>query len=345
MSEEMNEDERREFLEELKRDFLSKRRKLSNAKYYSKKKETQNKATTSGQNNFLDTISPVGDEFFSSDHVPGKSFLSDQNLDIAHTDNIVESDDLESHVSLNSSNLNSQVGSEPSLDGSLLSETLITSDRDFIYPNSDISLKELALSLAILKYKHKFSDSALDDILNLIKILTPTPNNVPKTFKTLANLLYNNVYATQYQVCLNCNNVIEYSKDNICIKCTSSESAKFSIFDIKPQLEYILSNEKNLKQIKQANDKRKQIKSASGQIANALDGSLYSNIEASDEIIVSFNLNTDGAPLLKSKNFSLWPVLATIVELDQPTREKFDNIIVLGIWLHSSKPMINTYLF
>jgi hypothetical protein len=49
-------------------------------------------------------------------------------------------------------------------------------------------------------------------------------------------------------------------------------------------------------------------------------------------------INTDGAPLVESRNFSIWPVLATVVELNQSSREKFTNIINLGIWLHSSKP-------
>ncbi len=31
-------------------------------------------------------------------------------------------------------------------------------------------------------------------------------------------------------------------------------------------------------------------------------------------------------------------LLATVVELNQSSREKFTNIINLGIWLHSSKP-------
>ena len=50
------------------------------------------------------------------------------------------------------------------------------------------------------------------------------------------------------------------------------------------------------------------------------------------------NINTDGAPLLKSKSFSLWPVLGTIIEFNQSSREKFQNMIILSLWVHNSKP-------
>ena len=49
------------------------------------------------------------------------------------------------------------------------------------------------------------------------------------------------------------------------------------------------------------------------------------------EITISLNINTDGAPLVKSTRFAMWPISATIVELNQSSSESFPNVILLGL--------------
>ncbi len=76
-------------------------------------------------------------------------------------------------------------------------------------------------------------------------------------------------------------------------------------------------------------------------IYNALDGSVYTNFlknkrennerEVNSKFILSFNLNTDGAPIVKSRGYSMWPLIGTIVELGQTSREKFENIVTFGM--------------
>lgn len=56
---------------------------------------------------------------------------------------------------------------------------------EYLYEGSDISVNEFGVSLLSLKYKHKFSESAMDDILKLIKIVIPNPNKCPKTSSSL----------------------------------------------------------------------------------------------------------------------------------------------------------------
>jgi len=53
-------------------------------------------------------------------------------------------------------------------------------------------------------------------------------------------------------------------------------------------------------------------------------------------------LSADGAPLIKSRNHSLFPISGKVLELNQSCGEKFENILFFGIWLHNSKPT-NTF--
>jgi len=204
----------------------------------------------------------------------------------------------------------------------------------FIYKNSTTTIKDLAWSLLSFKYMHKLSDIALDDMLNLISLLLPE-NKLPKTSRKLLGCLDIENYAIDHVYCVKCKLISLDDSSKRCITC-ANELIKFSTYEIIPQLEKILSNESYLAQIKAANKTRDLNRTS---IIDALDGGIYSAVEKKEGILnVSLNINTDGAPLIKSRNHALWPVPSTILELNQSSREKIDNTIMCGMWLHNSKP-------
>jgi hypothetical protein len=210
----------------------------------------------------------------------------------------------------------------------------------FIYNDSNITLNEFAYSLMLIKFRHKLSEAAVDDILNLIKIIIPSPNNCPKTSSTLIKNIPNNVNVTDFLVCNNCKRYIPFTKMKTCESCSIGELIQFSTFDIIPQIQKIVSNEKYFDQIKTANSRiRKNQLVPPTEILSALDGKLISSLPPNKELYLSVDINSDGAPTIKSRQFSLWPVLGRLVELNQSSRDKFDNIIILGDWLHQSKPL------
>ncbi|CAF1040828.1 unnamed protein product [Brachionus calyciflorus] len=89
-------------------------------------------------------------------------------------------------------------------------------------------------------------------------------------------------------------------------------------FDIESQLNEILVKNENFEQIKETNRIARNKKTDI--ISNATDANLYQEMVKKisiDKLIVSFNFTTDGCPLVKSKNYSLWPLLGIILELDQ----------------------------
>lgn len=61
--------------------------------------------------------------------------------------------------------------------------------------------------------------------------------------------------------------------------------------------------------------------------------------------VINLSMNTDGAPMFKSSNSSLWPILAAIDNTLAKSRKQ--NIIMFGIWVgmkKSSKPDFNVFL-
>ena len=51
-----------------------------------------------------------------------------------------------------------------------------------------------------------------------------------------------------------------------------------------------------------------------------------------------------GAPLIKSKSFSMWPLMCFLVELPPQEGYKFDNILLTGLWYGKSKPNVPVFL-
>ena len=67
---------------------------------------------------------------------------------------------------------------------------------------------------------------------------------------------------------------------------------------------------------------------ATEELNGPMDGSVYQNFikKYEHDIVISLIVNTDGAPVAYSGNYLMWPVLATIIELDQNCPDKFTNM-------------------
>ena len=218
-----------------------------------------------------------------------------------------------------------------------------------LYNESNTSVKELGITLLSLKFKHKMSEAAVDDILKIFNLVLPEENSCPKSSKTLAQQIECDKNITIYKICTEeeCQKI--QSQSNIttnCEQCNNKELIEFAVYGLIEQLKTVLNNPSYVTQLRNSNNIRK-FKSLDQQfpINSALDGSIHLNLplDNDNEITISLNINTDGAPLIKSRNFSMWPVLASIVELNQSSRESFKNVILLGLWLHKKKPKLNGF--
>ncbi len=82
-------------------------------------------------------------------------------------------------------------------------------------------------------------------------------------------------------------------------------------------------------------------------ISDIKDGSYYKDFIRShhnNENIYSFMVNTDGISLCDKSNLSIWPVYLAINELEQGDRYQMDNVLLSGVCVGYSKPLIKEFL-
>ena len=77
------------------------------------------------------------------------------------------------------------------------------------------------------------------------------------------------------------------------------------------------------------------------------DGKLYmdlvKNLSPDDRhSYATYIFNTDGAPVFKSSNFSIWPIYLLINEI--PVQKRLNSIIVAGLWFGLNKPEMTVFL-
>jgi hypothetical protein len=214
------------------------------------------------------------------------------------------------------------------------------SKKEMLFEGSNTHLFDFLYAMQSFKIKHHLSDDATNDLFKLIKSILPSENKCPNNLNKFEKSLFDDHDGSFYKICNKCIKIADikplkdFKSDKSKCKTCNIELIPFIVFDIKQQLEHILKGSK-LRQLKQA-----YLNSNFGSysdISNPLGAGLYRNFIASKEddgfsedLVISLNLNSDGAPITNSKNFSMWPLMATILELDQSTREKFQNIIFLG---------------
>lgn len=214
-----------------------------------------------------------------------------------------------------------------------------------LYKDANISVYEFLLTMKTLKNKHSLTDSAINDLLKALQIILPKGNSVPKNLNLLEKKSLNEEDADHFKICSKCHNIkksgtilsLKIETEN-CVKC-KMPLVSFVTFNIENQIKKILAQRCHLKQVIDNNKQAREIKPL---VTSATCGRIYQNAIQQlnkNALVISFNLNTDGAPLTNSKNYSMWPLMGSLVELNTKTREKFTNIVFFG------KKLLNKFLF
>ena len=80
---------------------------------------------------------------------------------------------------------------------------------------------------------------------------------------------------------------------------------------------------------------------------DTMDGKLYQEqsirIKEEGYFPITLYWHLDGAPALKSKNISVWPIQSLVVELPMNLRYLYKSILLSGLWYGIIKPNMSVF--
>jgi hypothetical protein len=221
-----------------------------------------------------------------------------------------------------------------------------------LYPGSGVTIGAFLFLLALFTHKYNLVGDAIEQLLNIIALALPdnhvlctTLHEFKKFFSNLKNPLIHQHY------CSHCLGLVE---DTYVDKCPYGSCGQpFSLKTSSYFLEIPLANQiRNLfRQTGFYNNIQHRFRRKKNLhlYEDIYDGNLYrrhfdNNGILSDPHNLSFTFNTDGAPVFKSSNVSVWPIYLIINELPYHLRMKKENMILTSLWFGSSKPSMGTFL-
>lgn len=171
----------------------------------------------------------------------------------------------------------------------------------------------------------------------------PSPNNCVKSlyklkkfFLTIKTPLIRHYYCTECLAKL---------KENYCSNCKGSDSVEYFLeIPIIPQL---LALFKRPNFYNKLNYRFTRQKINENNLEDLYDGKVYKSLPqefTKEQSNITFTWNTDGVPIFKSSKISIWPFYLMINELPYLERIKKENMILIGLWVGTNKPLPNLFM-
>lgn len=212
-------------------------------------------------------------------------------------------------------------------------------------------LEALQMILAFF-LRHNLTFAALEDLLILVNNLL-SQKSLPESkyffFKLFSkNFSPSNVFFCKNNKC-GAELVIDNSNlDTICNFCQTKNHCDIKKFD-----NYFISLpiEEQLKEViksKLYSFIKEPVRTET--INDITDGNIYKMLPGKNDPNgklrhkVTLTLNTDGVEVFKSSKKSLWPIQATINELNVIERFRTKNILLLGLYYHNNHPNMQLFL-
>jgi len=204
--------------------------------------------------------------------------------------------------------------------------------------NTEFNSIQIATALIALKSRHHLSNTCIEDILALLRVLSI---DVPSSYNALCTLLRKrsttHLKPSIHTICPHCQNLS--SKIHECSTCGANYSPilpvnipLFYTYDILQQLKAILATSQDLLLHNNGILKKKMMK-------HITDGGMYKNlIKNESEPFITLTMNVDGIQPNKGSDQTIWPVLLVINEIKKKKRFSLENLIVAGVWPGPSKP-------
>ncbi|XP_033725860.1 uncharacterized protein LOC117315674 [Pecten maximus] len=223
-----------------------------------------------------------------------------------------------------------------------------------LFPDSPYSLGLLVLLICCFLIRFRLPDEAAAYMLKIFAAVLPQGHSLFRSLYHLRKFIKKfteDMFPTLHYYCSSCYSKVE-KNDKVCISCRkdltkSGGVAYFVHLKLISQLRALWKTQDFVNDVR--NHRFQHIKNnKNGNLKDVYDGQLYKNLFENgilqEENNLSFSLNTDGAPLFKSSNVSMWPVYMLINELPIAKRKHRQNSVFYGVWISSKKPQMWSFL-
>jgi len=219
-----------------------------------------------------------------------------------------------------------------------------------LYDGASVTTGAFMLLLALFTSKHNITGDGIQQLLNIISLALPVVHNLSLslcTFKTFFKNLRNPLIKHYY--CPSCFGHLENATDRFCENshCNKQLDDNHPYFLEVPLIDQIRSK---FCQSGFFDNLKSRFSRRLGEVYEDIyDGSIYQKLFVNDGPLsqqenISFIFNTDGAPVFKSSNTSIWPLYLIINELPYKQRMNRENMILAGLWFGKDKPAMSTFL-
>lgn len=227
----------------------------------------------------------------------------------------------------------------------------LSSDEDFsgnncfserLYKGCEHSEETFLTTILAFITRHHLSKKAVEDLLQIFQKFLPESSKIPTSFyrfeKTISKLQH---ACETVKVCNYCHT--SRKKNDLPCNCeqslrdkSTSKDSKIVIFDVFKQLSEICSNN--------FADFQESYKNSCDILKDFVFSPLHCKITAQAEEpgyrVSTLTLSTDGAPIKKCGDLSIWPISGIVNEVKANKRFLLQNLILIGFWLGPSKPDI-----
>ncbi|CAD6230410.1 GSCOCG00012179001-RA-CDS [Cotesia congregata] len=231
-----------------------------------------------------------------------------------------------------------------------------------MFPQSSSTVSDVLLMVTTFSVSKHLTRNDQDDLINLIKVLAgpafeswnASHYSRSKAYNPPRKKIQSNFYC-QTEKCQRILHTRKLSdKDKkIKVQCSdckakyklsSASKNQFIIIDLKYQLKLLFRDTEVKNDLLNTMEKLRQPRN-DGVIHDIYDGQLYKAVQKLSPGALTYNVNTDGAPLTKSSKRSMWLIQLHINELSPTLR--FRNVLIGGLYITSAEPspeFMQTYM-
>ncbi|KAG0434150.1 hypothetical protein HPB47_019318 [Ixodes persulcatus] len=218
-------------------------------------------------------------------------------------------------------------------------------------PHSSTTTACAVAMLMSLVHAHNFTWTALDDILKVVNKMFGQEEDVLPGTKYLFRKLWarkTSAVSKKFFYCenQNCTGLLEPDQSGklTCAMCQASADGDaalkagsfFTILNVREQVKHVISKTKqalseHLTLLETLPD--------SPDVKDITSGSAYRSLKETGVLKtgdLTLTVNTDGSPVFKSSNSSIWPIQFTVSEL--PPEKRFSNTTLAGLWCGKKHP-------